>query len=250
MPRVQTTKLRGADAAPTPGAPEARQVRAMFDRIAGRYDLLNRLLSGTLDRSWRRRAAAAALAGLARPRVLDLCTGTGDVAAALRAARPEAVLFGADFSMEMLRRAARKERGLRLVAADALALPFAAAAFDVVTVAFGVRNFSDRGRAFAEIARVLKPRGRLVILEFAPARRGLFGACRRLYCGFLLPRIAALCAQSPAAYRYLPASVDRFPPPAELLAELERAGLRPEAPQSLAFGVVALCSALKDANSA
>ncbi|MBI4879175.1 MAG: class I SAM-dependent methyltransferase, partial [Planctomycetes bacterium] len=137
-------------------------------------------------------------------------------------------------------------RSLRLVAADALALPFAPAVFDAVTVAFGVRNFGDRGAAFAEAARVLKPQGRLVILEFSPAPRGLLGACRRCYCGFVLPRVAALFSRSAAAYRYLPASVDRFPRPAELLAELERAGLRPVALKSLALGVVALWCARKD----
>jgi demethylmenaquinone methyltransferase/2-methoxy-6-polyprenyl-1,4-benzoquinol methylase len=228
---------------PTPGAPEARRVRAMFDGIAPRYDLLNHLLSFQLDRLWRRRAAARALAGLSAPRVLDLCTGTGDLALALERAGPEVSLFAADFSLEMLARAANKQAGLRLIGVDALALPFQEGAFDLVTAAFGVRNFADRARGFHEVRRVLKPGGRFVVLEFTPAGPGALGALYRWYSRAVLPRVGAALSRSHGAYRYLPASVDHFPGPEQLAAELRKAGFRSAEFERLAFGTVALHSA-------
>jgi demethylmenaquinone methyltransferase/2-methoxy-6-polyprenyl-1,4-benzoquinol methylase len=186
-----------------------------------------------------------ATAGLERPRVLDLCTGTGDLAGAVLRASARASLFGADFSREMLRRAAVKEPTVRLVGMDALRLPFRNRVFDVVTVGFGVRNFSRREAAFAEVRRVLVPGGRFVILEFSPPPRGLLGASYRLYSRHILPRVAALVSRSKAAYRYLPASVDHFPRPEELTVELEESGFGPVNHESLAGGMVALHRAFR-----
>lgn len=228
------------DAAPTAGAPEPLRVRAMFDRIAGRYDLLNHVLSLQLDRWWRRRAARSATAGLAAPRILDLCTGTGDLLLAELRAAPGAFVVGADFSLEMLALARSKAPRQPLAGVDALHLPFRAASFDAVSVAFGVRNLADRARGFAEMHRVLRPGGRLVVLEFCPPPPGLFGRAFRVYSNHVLPRVAALIASSREAYRYLPDSMARFPAPTALAEELRDAGFAEVNFDSLAFGTVAL----------
>jgi len=226
--------------APTPGAPEPLRVRAMFDGIASRYDLLNHVLSMQMDRLWRRRAARAAVNGTDRPRVLDLCTGTGDLAAAIRRASPEASLVGGDFSLGMLTHAAGKAEGLRTLGADALALPFRDRSFDAVTVAFGVRNLQDRSVGFSEMKRVLRPGGRLVVLEFAPPPGGVFGAGFKWYTNRLLPRVASFISKNPAAYRYLPESVGKFPTPPALAQEMEEAGFSAVRFENLAFKTVAL----------
>lgn len=236
-------------AAPTPGAPEPDRVRSMFDRVAGRYDLLNHVLSFQLDRRWRRLAARRATRDLERPRVLDLCTGTGDLLLALRRSCPGAALVGGDFSLSMLALAARKDPGLRLVGVDALRLPFGSRSFDVVTAAFGVRNFTDRSAGLREMARVLAPGGRLVILEFSPPPPGLFGRIYQGYSRHLLPRIAGLLAGDRSAYRYLPASVDSFPPPEELSAELQQLGFSAVRFDRLAFGTVALHCAQRESQA-
>ncbi len=225
---------------PTPGAPEPRRVRAMFDGLASRYDLLNHVLSCQMDRLWRRRAAAAAVGGADAPRVLDLCTGTGDLAAAIRRASPSASLVGADFSLGMLGHAAGKATGLRTLGADALALPFAARSFDAVTVAFGVRNLADRAAGFEEVRRVLRPGGRFVVLEFAPPPPGVIGRAYRVYTNRVLPRIASVLSPNPDAYRYLPESVDRFPTPEALADELRAAGFAEVGVRTMAFRTVAL----------
>lgn len=240
MTKVPATTADEARAAPTAGAPEARRVRGMFDRIAGRYDLLNHLLSMQQDRLWRLRAARRAVEGFSGPSVLDLCTGTGDLARAIQRADRRARVVGADFSLGMLERAAAKDRSLRLAGVDAHDLPFAAGCFDVATVAFGVRNWTDRARGFAEARRVLREGGRLVVLEFAPPPATVLGRIYRVYSQHVLPRVAGLIARDPAAYRYLPDSVERFPPPPALAAELAAAGFRSVECELLAFGTVAL----------
>ncbi len=204
---------------------KARAVRAMFGEIAPRYDLLNRLLSAGVDQRWRRLAVRLALEKDPR-RVLDVATGTGDVALLLKRARPAAGVVGGDFTPEMLELArAKAERAgleVRFVEADALALPFADGSFDAVTVAFGFRNFADYERGLAEFRRVLAPGGRAVILEFPPPPRGLLGRVYRFYFGRVLPRIGGVISGKPEAYRYLPSSVASFPEP-ERLAEMMRA---------------------------
>jgi demethylmenaquinone methyltransferase/2-methoxy-6-polyprenyl-1,4-benzoquinol methylase len=213
---------------PTPGAPEKQAVRAMFDRIAPRYDLLNRLLSAGIDVRWRRRAADE-LAARGPSRVLDLCTGTADLLleALLRDADLRGV--GVDLSEGMLRRGGEKllRGGLAgrtsLVAADGEGLPFASGSFGGALVAFGIRNIADRERALREIHRVLRPGGRLVVLEFSMPK-GLLGKAYRLYFRHVLPRVGAWISGDAEAYAYLPASVGVFPDPPAFGAMLERAG--------------------------
>lgn len=214
----------------------------MFSEIAPRYDLLNRLLSLGVDLSWRRRAVALALERRPR-RILDLATGTGDLALLLKEGAPEAQVVGADFAPPMLALARRKAevRGVEVdfLEADALALPFPDASFDAVTVAFGFRNFADYQRALQEIHRVLAPGGRLVLLEFPPPPKGVFGLVYRLYFGKILPFIGGLISGSFGAYRYLPESVEAFPPPEALKALMEGVGFRVRY-ELLTFGVAAI----------
>jgi demethylmenaquinone methyltransferase / 2-methoxy-6-polyprenyl-1,4-benzoquinol methylase len=227
-------------AAPGRLAPDG--VRQMFDRIAPRYDLLNRLMTAGLDRRWR---ALAADVSEARPgdRVLDCCTGTGDLAMEL-AERVGAAgeVTALDFSDEMLAQAREKSRGaaapVRVVAGDALALPFEDDAFAAATVAFGVRNLDDLDRGLAEMARVVRPGGRVVILEITTPRR-----LRRFYglwFDHVVPQLGRLVARDRAAYTYLPASVRRFPEPPQLAARMSAAGLAEIGWRRLAGGIVAL----------
>lgn len=215
-------------AVPTPGSPERAAVRSMFDRIARRYDLLNRLLSAGTDVRWRR--ACVDLLELRGPaRILDLATGTADllVEALRRDAGHRGV--GVDLSEQMLRRGAAKlrRRGLasraRLAAGDAESLPLPPASFDAATIGFGIRNMADAGAALAELRRVLRPGGRLVVLEFS-VPPGWRGALYRRYFHRILPRVGALVSGDAAAYSYLPASVERFPAPEAFAALMERAG--------------------------
>jgi demethylmenaquinone methyltransferase/2-methoxy-6-polyprenyl-1,4-benzoquinol methylase len=213
---------------PTPGAPETQAVRAMFDRIAPRYDLLNRLLSAGTDQRWRR-AAVGFLGAPPRAHVLDLCTGTADLLIAALAGAPQRRGTGVDLSFEMLRRASGKlaREGLAaraaLLAGDALRLPLRGSVFDGALIAFGIRNVSAPEAALVEIRRVLKPGGRLVVLEFAEPP-GPLGGLFRLYFRHLLPRIGAWISGDASAYRYLPASVERFPSPAAFKSLMESAG--------------------------
>lgn len=243
-----TTEGEGR-AAPTAGAPEPRRVRAMFDGIAGRYDLLNHVLSMQMDRLWRRRAASRIAAALAArgergpARILDLCTGTGDLLLAHRRRSPAASVVGADFALEMLRHARTKgpkDCPPPLVGSDALALPFRDEAFDAITVAFGVRNLADRAVGFAEMRRVLRPGGALLVLEFTPAPPTAFGTLYTLYSKHVLPRIGGLLSPDRSAYRYLPESVARFPDAEGLRDELRRAGFEPVEVSRMAMGTVAM----------
>ena len=215
-------------AVPTPGAPERAAVRSMFDRIARRYDLLNRVLSAGIDVRWRR--AGVDLLELERPaRILDLATGTADllVEALRRDAGHRGV--GVDLSEQMLRRGAAKlrRRGLdaraRLAAGDAEALPLPSSSFDAATIGFGIRNVGNPAAALAELHRVLRPGGRLVVLEFSRPP-GWRGALYRRYFEGVLPRIGALVSGDSGAYSYLPASVERFPAPEAFASLMERAG--------------------------
>ena len=241
-----TSAAEPGRAAPDPGATTGRLapdgVRRMFDRIAPRYDLLNRLMTAGLDRRWR---ALAADVAEVRPggRVLDCCTGTGDLALELaRRVGPQGEVTALDFSEEMLVRARDKARHapapIRIVAGDALALPFEDDAFEAATVAFGVRNLDDLDRGLAEMARVVRPGGRVVILEITTPRR-----LRRFYAMWfdhVVPQLGRLVARDRAAYTYLPASVRRFPGPPELAARMSTAGLRDIGWRRLAGGIVAL----------
>ncbi|WP_040683586.1 bifunctional demethylmenaquinone methyltransferase/2-methoxy-6-polyprenyl-1,4-benzoquinol methylase UbiE [Thermus igniterrae] len=221
---------------------KAKQVQRMFSEIAPRYDLLNRLLSFGADLRWRKRAVALALERRPR-RILDLATGTGDLALMLKRRAPEAEVVGVDFARPMLEIARKKAEALGLRVAfqegDALALPFPHAHFDAITIAFGFRNFADYPKALAELRRVLAPGGRLVILEFPPPPRGVFGLVYRLYFGRVLPLVGGLVSGSFGAYRYLPESVEAFPSPEALKALMEAAGFRVRY-ELLTFGVAAI----------
>lgn len=211
---------------------------AMFDAIARKYDRLNRVLSLGLDARWRRRLLAAIeeLGGRPDPandavRVLDLATGTGDVAIAALTRWPNARVTGADPSEGMLAIARDKLAARRLdprfarVVAEAEALPFPDASFDVALVAFGIRNMPDRKRALLELARVLAPGGRLGILELGEPRGRLVGAAARLYVHTVVPRIGALLSGRADEYAYLPRSIEALPPPDVITAMMREAGL-------------------------
>jgi len=200
----------------------------MFSRIAPRYDLLNHLLSGQMDKRWRARTARELqpILGRADAVVLDLCCGTGDLAFSL-ARGAKARIIGADFSHAMLVRAREKNqagngaRGVRFLEADALRLPFADGSFDLVTTAFGFRNLANYEEGLREIWRVLKPGGTLAILEFTEPAPGVIGGLYRFYCWRVLPVIGGMISGDAKAYRYLPKSVARFFRPEEF-AEVMR----------------------------
>ena len=220
-------------------------ISGMFSSIARRYDLLNHVLSANSDRRWRR-LAARSLNGRHR-RVLDLATGTGDLALALE--RDGRTITGADFCLEMLavaREKAGRSRGGRIAfsAADALVLPFADDSFDAVTVGFGVRNFADLARGLGEIRRILKPGGKLLILEFSQPR-GLWGAVYRIYSRRVLPLVGELLSGSRQAYAYLSSSARAWPAKEEFSGLLARSGFSAVSARSLARGIVALHEAVK-----
>jgi len=199
-----------------------RQVQAMFDRIAGVYDAMNSVMTAGLHHRWRRRAIDLAAVGPGA-RVLDVATGTGDLA--IEAAARGAEVIGSDFSEGMLERARLKAPAIRFEQADALALPYPDDAFDAATVGFGARNFADLGRGLAEMARVVRPGGRVVVLEITTPTRPPLSTFFSLWFDRIVPLVGRL-AGDPEAYRYLPSSVKRFPSPRDLAAEMERAGMR------------------------
>jgi demethylmenaquinone methyltransferase/2-methoxy-6-polyprenyl-1,4-benzoquinol methylase len=221
------------------GTLEPGQVRAMFDRIAGVYDAMNTLMTAGMHHRWRQRAVQLAAVGPGS-RVLDVATGTGDLAAALYAAvMPGGEVVGCDFSDAMLARARSKLPQARFEWADALDLPYHDAEFDAATVGFGARNFSDLGRGLSELVRVVRPGGRVVVLEITQPSRQPLASFYRAWFDRLVPALGALAGDA-AAYSYLPSSVRRFPPPAELAALMERCGLEEIRYLITAGGIIAL----------
>jgi len=230
--------------APGPPRGKAEAVRAMFTRIAGRYDLMNSLMTGCRHHAWRR-LTAAVVAGGPPGLALDLATGTGDLALAVRAAAPARVVVGADFSEAMLGQAraklrARGERAVPLLAADALALPFADKTFACVTSAFLLRNLADLAAGLEEMRRVTMPGGLVAALEITrpgvPGWDAMFG----VYFSRLVPLIGAVVARDRAAYTYLPQSVERFVTPRELAELMRRAGLSDVRYRRLGLGTIAI----------
>lgn len=234
----------------------AKAVQEMFTSIAPRYDLLNHVLSFNIDRLWWWRTARCFDAILKRPgaRVLDLCCGTGDMAFALRrrAGSADVKILGADFSHAMLQRAAQKGNGmqsaqapsLRWVEADALRLPFPDGHFDLVTSAFGFRNLADYDAGLREIARVLRPGGECGILDFGEPR-GLIGEVYRVYFRNVLPVIGTLISGVRGPYAYLPASVERFPAPNEMMTRMKQAGFAEASWTPYTMGVAGLYRGVK-----
>jgi demethylmenaquinone methyltransferase/2-methoxy-6-polyprenyl-1,4-benzoquinol methylase len=249
----QEIKQRAVGASPTGAedrASASRAVREMFTSIAPRYDLLNHVLSFNIDRLWWWQTARRFDAILNRTgsRVLDLCCGTGDMTFALkrrvRSASPQIV--GADFSHAMLQRAAEKGRNKSVawIEADALSLPFPDGHFDLLTSAFGFRNLADYDAGLREIARVLAPGGECGILDFGEPK-GLMGHGYRIYFKKVLPAIGTLLSGVRGPYDYLPASVERFPAPEEMLGRMRQAGFREATWSPYSFGIAGLYRGVK-----
>jgi demethylmenaquinone methyltransferase/2-methoxy-6-polyprenyl-1,4-benzoquinol methylase len=222
------------------GTLEEGQVRAMFDRIAGPYDRMNSVMTAGLHHRWRERAADLARLG-AGDRALDVATGTGDLALALaRRVGPAGEVVGCDFSEGMLARAREKAPELRWEQANALSLPYPDGSFDAATVGFGARNFSDLRRGLAEMVRVVRPGGRVVVLEITTPTRPPLSTFFSLWFDRVVPLLGRLAASESEAYTYLPSSVKRFPGPQELAAILAGAGLSDVRWILTAGGIIAL----------
>ena len=231
---------------------EKREVQAMFSDIAPTYDLLNRTLSFGVDRLWRKRAVASLLQNYSgnEARYLDLATGTADVALEVRRqAKGGARIMGVDFAYPMLARgktkAAAQNAPLPLVQGDGLSLPFKDAAFDGLIIAFGLRNFEDREAGLAEMGRVLRAGGRLVVLEFGHPV-GLFGLLYAFYFRVLLPVVGRLVSAHRSAYNYLPSTVYEFPEADQLSAMMREAGFRDVSHRPMTGGIAGLHTGVRE----
>ena len=228
----------------TTAAERAQAVSTMFTRIARRYDLMNSLMTAGRHHTWRRDAAREAVGAPPGP-ILDLATGTADLAIAVRRLAPERDVVGADFSLGMLGEAGRKLAGLRearvaLTAADALSLPFANGAFSAVVSAFLLRNLVDLEAGLREMRRVTRAGGRVIALDIVRVAMPVWGAVFGLYFHRVVPAIGAVVAGDRQAYTYLPNSVDRFLTTHELSRAMQRAGLHDVRSRTFALGTVAL----------
>jgi demethylmenaquinone methyltransferase / 2-methoxy-6-polyprenyl-1,4-benzoquinol methylase len=233
-----------------PGRPTAERVRGIFSQIADRYDVFNAMASMGIDRSWRRKLVSAARL-TPESRVLDLASGTGDVAFALANIGHPAEVVATDFVPEMLAVAEKKAAEnppavpVSFSVADAQDLPFEDASFDVVTVAFGVRNFPERERNFAEVLRVLKPGGRYIILEFSRPPFAPWRGVYHVYLRHAIPTIGGVLTGDRDGFVYLNDSIRQFPTQPELAAELRTAGFSAITWADLSGGIVALHTAVK-----
>ena len=238
------------DIEPAPGRPTTERVRGIFSSIADRYDLFNAMASMGIDRGWRKELVRAS-ALTPESRVLDLCSGTGDVAFALAEQGRPAEVVATDFVPEMLAVAEKKAVERRLSTpvffsvADAQDLPFPDESFDVVTVAFGVRNLPERERNFTEVLRVLKPGGRYVILEFSTPGFAPWRVAYHVYLRQAIPAIGGVLTGDRAGFVYLNDSIRQFPTQPLLAAELREAGFSAITWKNLTGGVVAIHTAVK-----
>jgi demethylmenaquinone methyltransferase/2-methoxy-6-polyprenyl-1,4-benzoquinol methylase len=250
----------GASGATPEGAVDeqsaAAAVQAMFNSIAPRYDVVNHVLSASVDRLWWWRTARRFRAVLAQPdaAILDICCGTGDMTMALlkRRAAGARPVIAADFAHEMLARGARKFTGpfshhgaAIALEADALHMPLRTTSLDLITTAFGFRNLANYRDGLREFHRVLKPGGQVGILDFNEPD-GLFGRAYRLYFRHVLPQIGKLIGGKESAYNYLPASVRKFPPPAEMLAMMREAGFEDVRWTPYTFGIAGLFTGVRN----
>ena len=234
--------------APAPADTRGRlsepQVRAMFDRIARVYDLMNSVMTAGMHHRWRERAVDLAQVGPGG-RALDVATGTGDLAIALkRRVGPGGEVIGSDFSDQMLELARRKSGDVKFEWGNALELPYEGDSFDAVTVGFGARNFSDLAHGLSEMARVTRPGGRVVVLEITTPQRPPLSWFFRIWFDRMVPMLGRL-AGDPDAYSYLPNSVRRFPAPEELAEDLAAAGLEDVRWVLTAGGIIAIHSGSK-----
>jgi demethylmenaquinone methyltransferase / 2-methoxy-6-polyprenyl-1,4-benzoquinol methylase len=225
------------------------QVAEMFNNIAGRYDFLNHFLSMGIDKGWRKKAIAAA-ATVSPKQILDVATGTGDLAIAAAGLNPDHIT-GIDIAEQMLEVGKTKIQGLglqqkiSLSKGDSEAMPFADGAFDVVTCAYGVRNFEHLEAGLKEMSRVLRPGGKVVILEFSHPTRFPVSQLYRFYFRFILPVLGKMVSKHASAYTYLPESVMAFPQGAEFTGILERCGFKNAVARPLTFGITSLYTAEK-----
>jgi demethylmenaquinone methyltransferase / 2-methoxy-6-polyprenyl-1,4-benzoquinol methylase len=242
---TKATVIGAAPEGASDPASAARAVREMFTSIAPRYDLLNHVLSFNVDRLWWRKTARSFASILKRQDAcaLDLCCGTGDMTFALsrQAGKSPAKILGVDFSHAMLQRANDKSAGKSLcwVEADALCLPFPDQQFDLITAAFGFRNLADYDAGLREMVRLLRPGGECGILDFGEPR-GLMGKLYRVYFKRVLPAVGTVVSGVKGPYVYLPASVERFPSPEEMLGRMRRAGFREASWTPYTFGIAGL----------
>jgi demethylmenaquinone methyltransferase/2-methoxy-6-polyprenyl-1,4-benzoquinol methylase len=222
---------------------KASAVHAMFEALAARYDLVNDVLSLGIHRAWRKEATHEACADGAA-RILDVATGTADVAIELKQVCPHAEVIGVDFSEAMLtvgrHKIANQGLDIRLEQGDGLNLPYADNSFDVITVAYGFRNFANYPQGLAEFARVLKPAGKLVMLDFPPPPEGLLGRAFRMYCLQIAPLLGGLITGNLGAYSYLGKSALAFPKPADLAHMMLEAGFTNVRYRLQSFGVSAI----------
>ena len=222
-------------------ATEPTRVRQMFGAIARRYDLANHTLSCGTDFYWRK-CAANIVASWQPGKIVDLATGTGDLALALQKKLPDAAVTGVDFVPEMLELAQRK--GVRqTIVADAMQLPFSDGSFDCVTIAFGLRNMENRGSALAEMSRVLGRDGHLLVLEFSLPTRPIVRAIYRLYLHRCLPLLGSLLTRKKSAYDYLGDSIEEFPSGRAMIDLIEASGFRHATFQPLSYGIATIYTA-------
>ena len=226
------------------GAVQTGQMASLFDSIAADYDRLNHLLSLGIDRTWRRRALRQAVDAIRPQQILDLACGTGDFSIAMaRKAHADAQITGVDISEGMLLQMERKvkqaglQQKIRMMQGNGEQLPFATASMDAVTIAFGIRNFGNREAALKEIRRVLKPGGKLVILELSLPENAFLRRCYKLYFTRVLPRIGGAVSGNASAYRYLPASVEKFPDRKTWMKTMRHCGYAEVVHKSFSLGI-------------